>query len=422
MNVPRFIIAASLFALPVRADDWPQWRGPQGDGVWREQGIVRSFPVNGLRVLWRAEAGGGWSSPTIAGGRVFLVDSELKKPTARERVRCFDAAGGRLLWTYAYDVDYPDWAFGADQMGGPTATSAVVGDRIYSLGINGAVTCLATANGELLWSKDLMKDCGAASFTLRASPVIDGDRVILVAGGKPGAYVVALDRITGREVWRALEEPITNSTPIIVELGGQRQLIVWTAESVTSLNPVTGAVLWRQPMTTTSYDANATPVCLGDRVLLGGLQLLLDRDPLGAKVLWPQGGGAMKRVLSNTSTPWLTKEAVYSATNRGDLVCLDANTGKELWHTDKVTDRKSGPSIHITPHGDTAFLYTNLGELIHARLSPAGYEEISRTKLIEPDYSFGGRKISWSPPSYANRCVFVRNEQEILCASLADTP
>jgi hypothetical protein len=188
---------------------------------------------------------------------------------------------------------------------------------------------------------------------------------------------------------------------------------------VTSLDPATGAPFWRQPLTTTSYDANATPVCLGDRLLISGLMFQLETDKPGAKILWPESHAANKRVLSNTSTPWLTSDAVYSATNKGDLVCLDAATGKELWHTDKVTDRKNGPSIHITPNGDSALLYTNLGELIRARLTPKGYEELSRTKLIEPVYQFGGRKISWSPPAYANRCVFVRNEKEILCASLA---
>jgi hypothetical protein len=145
----------------------------------------------------------------------------------------------------------------------------------------------------------------------------------------------------------------------------------------------------------------------------------LDADKPGAKAVWPENRAPNKRVLSNTSTPWLTNDAVYCATNRGDLVCLDAGTGKELWHADKVTDHKSGPSVHIAPNGDTAFLFTNLGELIHARLSPKGYEEISRAKLIEPAYPFGGRKLTWSPPAYANRCVFVRNEKEIVCASLA---
>jgi hypothetical protein len=100
-------------------------------------------------------------------------------------------------------------------------------------------------------------------------------------------------------------------------------------------------------------------------------------------------------------------------------VCLDAETGEELWKTDKVTDRKTGPSIHITPNGETAFLYNNLGDLIHARLTRAGYEELGRTHLLDPVQPFGGRKVAWSAPSYANRCIFVRTEREMICASLA---
>ena len=418
MNTLRNIASFVLLALVARADDWPQWRGLQRDGVWRETGVMQTFPQDGLKALWRAEAGGGWSSPVVVDGRVFLIDSELKQPKARERVRCFEAKSGKLLWIHAYDVDYPDWAFAPDQMGGPTATSAVADGNVYSLGANGAVTCLAAATGDVVWSKDLAKEYGAESFKLRASPLIDGDLLILVVGGKPGASFVAFDRRTGREVWRALEENITNSSPIVISAGGKRQLITWTADSILSLDPATGAVLWREVQATTSYDANATPVCLGNRLLFSGLMFQLDADKPGAKVIWPESRAANKSVLSNTSTPVLTAVAVYTATNKGDLVCLDAATGKELWHTDKVTDRKSGPSIHITPNGDTALLFTNLGELIRARLSPKGYEELSRTKLIEPVYTFSGRKITWSPPAYAGRCVFVRNEKEILCASL----
>jgi outer membrane protein assembly factor BamB len=418
-SCPLFGLLCCWCVVLARADDWPQWRGPQRDGVWREDGIMEKFPTAGLKILWRAGAGGGWSSPVVADGRAFLIDSELIKPKARERVRCFDATTGKLLWTHAYEVDYPDWAFAPDQMGGPTSTSAVAEGAVYSLGANGALTCLAAANGEVIWSKDLMKEYGAESFKVRASPLIDGDLLILVVGGKPKASFVALDRKTGREVWRALEETITNSSPIIITAGGQRQLIVWTAEAITSLDPATGAVWWREAQATTSYDANDTPVWLDDYLLLSGLMFQLDAVKPGAKVIWPENRAATKRVLSNTSTPWLTTDAAYSATNKGDLVCLDPATGKELWHTDKVTDRKSGPSIHITPHGETAFLYTNLGELIHARLTRSGYEELSRTKLLTPVYMFSGRKISWSPAAYAHRCVFVRDEAEILCASLA---
>jgi outer membrane protein assembly factor BamB len=413
------LIGITLLASIALADDWPQWRGPQRDGVWREQGIVEAFPADGLKIAWRAQAGGGWSSPVVAEGRVFVADSELVQPKARERVRCFDAATGKVLWTYAYDVKYPDWAFTEDQNGGPTSTPAVADEKVYALGANGEVMCLAAATGELLWRKDLGTDYEVESFSCRASPLIDGDLVILFTGGKPDACVLALDRHTGREVWKALNESVANSSPIIITAGGKRQLIVWTGDSVTSLDPASGATYWREPLTTSSSDDNATPVCDGGRLLISGLMFKLDADKPAASVVWPENRGVTKRVLSNTSTPLLAGDAIFSATNRGDLVCLDARTGRELWKTDKVTDHKSGPSIHLTPNGDAAFLYTNRGELIRARLTPAGYEELSRSRLIEPVYSFGGRKVTWSPPAYANRRVFVRNEREIVCASLA---
>ncbi|MEP6672593.1 MAG: PQQ-binding-like beta-propeller repeat protein, partial [Chthoniobacter sp.] len=384
MNSPRIITALALLSLSAWADDWPQWRGPQRDGVWREKGIMESFPPTGLKVLWRAEAGGSWPSPVVADGRVFLHDAQLTHPRAHERVRCFDATSGKVLWTHAYEVDYPDWAYNAEQNGGPAATPAVVEGKVYALGANGDAMCLHAATGELLWRRDLAKDYAAAELQCRASPLVDGDRVILAIGGKPGACVVALDRNTGRDVWKALDEPAANSSPIMITAGGQRQLIVWTGESISSLNPATGATWWREGLKTSNNDDNATPVCSGDRLLVSGLMFKLDADKPAASILWPENRGVTKRILSNTSTPVIAGDAIYSVTSRGEFVCLDAHTGKQIWATDKVTARKTGPSAHITPHGDTAFLYTDEGMLIHARLKPTGYGEISRTKLIEP--------------------------------------
>src|SRR5436853_6967447 len=134
---------------------------------------------------------------------------------------------------------------------------------------------------------------------------------------------MALDRHTGREVWTALSETVANSSPLIIEAGGQRQLIVWTGDSVTSLNPATGAVWWREAMSTSNNDDNATPVWDGDRLLISGLMFKLAADKPTATVVWPESRGVSKRVLSNTSTPLLFGDAIYSATHRGDLVCLD---------------------------------------------------------------------------------------------------
>ncbi len=383
---------------------------------------MKAFPAEGLKVRWRVAVGPGWATPVIATGRVFVTDVEMKKPQAWERVRCFDESSGKELWSYAYEVTYPEWAFSEENRGCPAATSAVADGKVYVLGGSGEVMCLVAATGELIWRKDYGKEYEVPTLQCRASPLIDGDLVILQLEGKRGACVVALERSSGRMIWKALDEPVSSSSPIIVTAGGQRQLIVWTGASVTSLDPATGTTFWREPMTTSANDDIATPVCVGDRLLISGLMFKLDAEKPAATILWPENRGVSKRVLSNTSTPLLTGDAVYSATNVGDLVCLDARTGQELWRTDKITARKSGASIHLAPNGDAVFLYTDRGELIRARLTPAGYEEISRTRLIEPVFPFGGRKLVWAAPAYANRHVFVRNESELICTSLAAEP
>jgi outer membrane protein assembly factor BamB len=419
MSFPQFLIGLVLFAVAAEADDWPQWRGPQRDNVWREKGIMESFPADGLKVLWRVPAGGSFPSPVVADGRVFLHDAELTRPKAKERVRCFDAATGQVLWNFSYEVPMPDWAYNPEQNGGPCSTPAVVDGRIYTLGCDGDAHCLVAATGEVLWHRDCGKDYGVEQMAPRASPLVDGNNVILNTGGKQGACVIALDRNTGREVWKALDEPVANSTPAIVTAGGARQLIVWTGDSISALNPATGATYWREPMKTSNNDDNATPLCVGDLLLVSGLMFQLDAGKPGAKVIWPENRGITKRILSATSTPWFAGDVIYSMNTRSELVCLDARTGKQIWATDKVTARKTGPCAHITPNGEGVFLFTDEGMLIRARLSPKGYEEISRAKLIEPFYFFGGHHLAWAPPAYANRCVFVCNEQELICVSLA---
>ena len=248
--------------------------------------------------------------------------------------------------------------------------------------------------------------------------------MILFPGGKPGAGVVALDAASGREIWRALDEGAANSSPIIIQAGGVRQLIVWTLQSVTSLEPLTGKPFWRERYACGSSDVVATPVVDGDRLLIGGFLLKLDQRQPSTSALWPQATAPAKRILSSTSTPLLHENLVFSAGRSGKLVCLDAATGNQIWETDKVTDGKNGAatSIHLTVNGDSVLMFTDQGVLIRARLDRDGCHEISRVKLIEPTYAFSGRKITWAAPAFADRHVFVRNERELICASLANDP
>jgi outer membrane protein assembly factor BamB len=270
----------------------------------------------------------------------------------------------------------------------------------------------------MLWGKDLGKEYQVRELICRASPLIEGDLLIVFTGGKPGACVVALDKNSGKEIWKALDESASNSSPIVIAAGGKRQLIVWTGESVTSLDPATGKPYWREAIVTSNNDAVSSPVFHRDLLLVGGLMLRLGADPPAATVLWPDSKAVSRRILSNTSTALFQGDHVYSARLSGELVCLQAITGKQVWETDKVTGLKSGASIHLTSNRDAVFLYTDQGELIRARLTPQGYHEIGRSPLVEPTTPFSGNKMAWSPPSFANRRVFARNDKELVCAFL----
>jgi outer membrane protein assembly factor BamB len=416
------VALALLLSVALRAEDWPQWRGLNRDSVCNEAGLLQSFPADGLKVRWRAPVGWGWSSPVVAQDRVYLSDSTVMLPKAKERLQCFDEATGKALWMYAYEVAYPDWAFDPTQESGPIATPIVQHGKVYTLGRLGHLFCLDACTGQVRWQRNLEKEYQTAWSPGMPSPLIEGELLILFIGGKPGACVVAFHKDTGKEVWKALDESLTFSSPIAITSGGKRQLIVWTQESVTSLDPATGQTYWRQRLLTSSDYAVSTPVFHKDRLLIGGLMFQLDSNQPAAAVLWPASKAPARRILSHTSTALFRGDYLFSAKSSGELVCLEASTGKQVWETDQVTDLKNGASIHLTANGDSVLLYTNKGELIRARLTAQGYQEISRVALLEPTFPFAGRKVAWPPPAYANRHIFVRNSKELLCASLAGEP
>jgi outer membrane protein assembly factor BamB len=227
------LLAVLAFALPITVEsaDWPQFRGPNRDSVWRETGILQAFPAGGLKVCWRAAVGPGFSSPVVAKGRVFITDSELEKPQVRERIHCFDEQTGKALWTYRDSVDYSADTFELAKQGsppGPCPTPIVKEGRIFTLGATGHLLCLDAQNGALNWKRNLSQDYDLIdSPNLTSCPLIEGHLLIVVIGGKPGACVVAFNRRTGSEVWRALNDPPRAfSSPIVINAGGKRQLIV----------------------------------------------------------------------------------------------------------------------------------------------------------------------------------------------------
>lgn len=423
-RIERFaaLTLALLLTAAVQAEDWPQWRGPKRDGFWNETGILQTFPTEGLKIRWRVPVGPGWSCPVVARGRVYLTDMRLEKAKACERIQCFDEKTGKLLWRHESELFYPEWAFIPEHGGGPAATPILEDGRVYSLGRNGQVDCRDARTGNVIWGVPLGQKYEIRELVCRGSPLIEGNLLIPFTGAKPGACVIALDKLTGKEIWKALDERVGNSSPLAIEAGGQRQLIVWTDESVASLNPATGETWWREPMATSDNDSIPTPVLQKSRLLISGLMYELNTNQPTAKVLWPELRAPAKRILSNTSTAFFQGDYVYSAKLNGELVCLEAGTGRQVWGTTNVTGLKTGASIHLTPNDKATFLFTDEGNLILARLTPDGYHEISRVHLLKPTSILGTRKFAWVPPAYANRHVFARNDEELVCASLAAQP
>jgi outer membrane protein assembly factor BamB len=411
-----------LGLAPLIAADWPQWQGPNRDGIWTETRTLSAFPPTGLVLKWKTPVGLGYSTPIISNGRVFLSDLMVQNSNAFERVLCLNTRTGKRVWMTQQPASPPDWFFNPAQMRGPGATPIIHKGRVYALSMFFVLNCLDTRTGKVIWKRDLAADYQLPPSSLDASPLVDGNLLILPVGGKPAAGIVAFDLLTGREVWKALDQAATWSSPVIISAGGTRQLIVWMRQSVASLNPTNGAIYWTEPTVSggsPGFSAVSTPVINGDRLLISGLMFRLEKDHPAAKVLWPDTPSGTRRILSDTSTPLFRDDFVYSPRSGGLFVCLEAETGREIWQTNTVTSLRQGACVHFTPNGSSLFLFTDQGDLVRANLTPAGYQELGRVHLIEPTSPLFENKFAWAAPAFANRSIFVRNDHELRCYSLA---
>lgn len=409
------------------ADDWPQWRGPTRDGVWRETGIVERFDKPRLDLVWKAEIGSGYSGPTVADGRVYVTDRKVE-PKQIERVRCFDAKTGRRLWTHAYDCDYRGVSYEA----GPRASVTVDDGRAYALGAMGNLFCLDAAGGSVLWQKDLLKAYAVEMpiWGIAAAPLVEKDLVILHIGGKPDACLVALDKETGKEKWRALDDDASYSAPIIIEHAGRRVLICYTGQHVVGLDPASGKVWWKYPFPPKRMVIGvASPVLHGDCLFFtnffdGALLLRLAEGKQAVSEVWQRAGESemdTDALQSIISTPYLAGDYIYGVDSYGELRCLELATGDRVWEDLTAVPKARWATIHFVQHGDDVWMFNERGELIISKLSPAGFHEISRAKLIDPTLDQLGRRggVCWSHPAFAYRHVFARNDKELVCAELS---
>jgi outer membrane protein assembly factor BamB len=447
-------LLAFVFAATASADDWPQWLGPQRDGVWREKGLLKEFSDKGPKYLWRAPVGMGYAGPAVADGKVYITDRQLaageknpdnpfgkSKTPGTERVLCLDEKTGKQLWKYEYDCPYQ-----VSYAAGPRTTPAVDGDRVYTLGTMGDLVCLDTKNGELIWSKKLTKeyDCDVPTWGFSSHPLVDGDRVYCLVGGE-GSLVVCFDKMTGKEIWKNLSAPEPGYAPLVIfDIAGKRQLIAWHPVGIHSLEPETGKINWyhRFPKKGSLKAGMSipTPRYKDNRLFVscfynGSCMLKLDDKGGNPTVLWedtrvielPDQTTGLHCVMA---TPFLLHDHIYGVCSYGELRCLEQDTGNRLWMTREPTTGGKPTrwgNAFMVQHEEKFYLFNEGGELVIAQIAPKGYQEWSRAKILEPtnkdvnSKSFGPnqRPVLWSHPAFANRCMFVRNDKEIVRVSLA---
>lgn len=407
-----FGLAVTLWAVLaswVLAEDWPRWRGVRGDGTWRGPTLPELWPAQGLRKKWSKPIGGGYAGIAVADGRVITMDRQPGRPPEApaadgwERVICLDAETGEQAWCHTYVTHYGDMGGYAN---GPRAMPTLHDGKVYTLGAVGHVCCLDAKDGKLLWTKDMVKEFQAKVplWGYAASPVIDGDRVLIHAGAEPNGCLVAFHRRSGQELWRSGADPAGYCTPVIINPPSGRQILLWTPAHVQGLDAITGKLLWQVPYKVSNGVAIATPIYQEGLVFVSGYWegskwIALGEQPTDAKLVREE-----RRLCGLMAQPLYREGHLYLLDKKSGLVCLELKTGNRLWEDHRLTGKGRNPHASLVwiGDGDRVVLLNAEGELILARLNPRGYQEQSRVKILAQPV--------WGHPAFAGNCVYVRSD------------
>jgi outer membrane protein assembly factor BamB len=349
----------------------------------------------------------------------------ITDPKQFERVLCFHATTGKEIWSYRYlskyKVGYP---------AGPRASVTIDGKYAYSLGTMGHFYCFDAETGDVIWNKDLKAEYAIKipTWGIACSPLVEDDRVIIQAAGKEGGCVMAFDKQTGQEIWRALNDSVNYSSPISINQAGKRVVVVWTTDRVAGLDPKTGQVLWQQPFS--AEMGIVTPVLYKNYIFVssffdGSLLLKLKDQEMGVDVVWQRKGENEKNTDSLhccISTPVVLDDYIYGVDSYGEFRCLELLTGNRVWENHEAVKHNRWANIYMVQHNDKTWMFNEAGELIISKLLSDGYHEISRTKIINPTGDELAQRggVCWSHPAFAYKNVYVRNDEELVCLSLAD--
>ncbi len=401
------VLVLTAAARPAPADDWPRWRGPKGDGTSTEKGLLEKWP-KALRPLWTADVGKGYSGPVAQGGRVYqfsLIDGN-------DTLTCYDANTGKPIWTQSYrggwEGSYP----------GTRATPYIEDDRIYTYGGTGELTARELDGGKQLWRTNVLRAGGGGSplsWAQASNPLIDGN-LIYVQGGSGGRIALGIDKRSGDVVWRS--EARGNggyAHPIMADVEGKKQLVVFAAEGPMGIDPTSGRTIWQQPF------QNGPGVNASDPIHRDGHLFVAAAYGKGAKMfrLTPKGA---QQVWENESLECRFQPGILDGQHlylntEGTLVCMKWPDNTVKWKTgnrDKNLLGLGGSIVRVS--GDKMILLSQSGRLTLAKATPEGFTQISTT----PDLVEGGEV--WATPAIHDGKLFAKGERELVCVRIKAEP
>jgi outer membrane protein assembly factor BamB len=399
------LFAASLaLALQTTVSDWPQFMGPERNGVYRGPALAEKWQAGGPRVVWQKQVGQGFSGPVVADGRVIL----FHRVSNREVVESFDARTGAPQWQYGYPTTYRD-DFGFDE--GPRAVPVVANGVIYTFGAEGQLHAISLKTGTRIWSEDTMKRFSVAKgfFGAGGSPLVEDGRVIANIGGK-GAGIVAFDAKTGKVLWTATDDEASYSSGVAATIGGRRSAIFLTRNGLAGLDPATGQVQfqrrWRARQAA-SVNA-ATPLVIGDLIFISA-----EYGP-GAAVFRVAGSMLTELwtsddVLSNHYATSIHRDGyLFGYHGRQEFGpsfrAVELRTGKVRWSQDRFN------AGSVTLAGDRLLIMRETGELILAAASPDAFRPLARAQILPATVR--------AFPALADGYLYVRNEKTLVCLDL----
>ncbi len=384
----------------VWAADWPQFRGLHRDGVSAETGLLKSWPAAGPPVVWRVPAGEGYSHIAVADGRLYTLVGRGRD----EILLCLDAVTGRTLWHFrAGDMLMNDMG------NGPRSTPTVDGGMVYAWSSQGKLYALDAKSGREVWRHDLRQEIGAESpnWGIATSPLVEGELLLVEAGGNGNRTIAAFDKKSGRLAWTSLDDRPSYAAPIALTAAGVRQVVFLTASSLAAVAPSDGRLLWRVPWQTT-FDVNAsTPIFVPpDRVYVSSgydtgaaVYRIRARGPrLETEEVW------RSRVMKNQFSSSLLAGGYLYGFDNATFKCVDVNTGEEKWK-----QRGLGQGSLILADGHLIVL-SDAGALLLVEPTPAAYREQARAQVLT------GK--SWTAPTLSGGRLYLRNEDAMVALDL----